>query len=361
MEIEAYLLSNLRAFGLPDMKTYGYNSQYNILIMELLGQSLENLFQKQKKRFSLKTACMLGIQMIDRVEYIHSRKILHRDMKPDNFVMGRGDKSHIVYLIDFGLSKKYWSSRLNKHIPYSTNKKLTGTARYASINALSGCEQGRRDDLESIGYIIMYFIRGSLPWQGLKINNKEDRYKKICDKKKSTSARELCAGYPKEFQDFVSYTRKLKFQEVPDYEYLKNLLRAVIKNEGEVIDFKYDWCHSKPHIKANDIIYTNNYGIIYDGEDIWLNRKYCLGEIPEPINNNIISISSNGNMTNLVYIKKNHMAEESMPKPIKDDNTHDDEININFTHQQNVTELNSLAPQFSSSNILNNHNYNKDI
>ena len=166
------------------MKTYGYNSQYNILIMELLGQSLENLFQKQKKQFSLKTACMLGIQMIDRIEYIHSRKILHRDMKPDNFVMGRNDKSHIVYLIDFGLSKKYWSSRQNKHIPYCTNKKLTGTARYASINALSGCEQGRRDDLESIGYIIMYFIRGSLPWQGLKINNKENRYKKICEKKK---------------------------------------------------------------------------------------------------------------------------------------------------------------------------------
>ena len=345
------------------MKTYGYNSQYNILIMELLGQSLENLFQKQKKQFSLKTACMLGIQMIDRIEYIHSRKILHRDMKPDNFVMGRNDKSHIVYLIDFGLSKKYWSSRQNKHIPYCTNKKLTGTARYASINALSGCEQGRRDDLESIGYIIMYFIRGSLPWQGLKINNNEDRYKKICNKKKNTSARELCAGFPKEFEDFVSYTRKLKFEEVPEYKYLKSLLINVIKKQGDVIDFKYDWCHSKPNIKPNDIIYTNDYGIVYDGEDIWLNRKYCNGVLSEQVNhnNNINSISSNGNMQNRVYIKKNHMAEESMPKALKDENTHEDEINITYTHQQNVNELNSLAPQFSSSNILNNNNYNKDI
>ena len=170
--------------------------------MELLGQSLENLFQAQNKSFSIKTACMLGIQMIDRIEYIHSRKIIHRDIKPDNFVMGRGLKSHIVYVLDFGLSKKYWSSSHKCHIPYCTGKKLTGTARYASINALSGYEQSRRDDLESIGYIIMYFIRGSLPWQGLKINKKDDRYKKICEKKRDTSAKDLCSGFPHEFETF---------------------------------------------------------------------------------------------------------------------------------------------------------------
>ena len=125
---------------------------------------------------------MLGIQMIDRIEYVHSRKIIHRDIKPDNFVIGRNDKSHIVYVLDFGLSKKYYSVSHKCHIPFIKGKKLTGTARYASINALSGFEQSRRDDLESIGYILMYFIRGSLPWQGLKINKKEDRYKKICEK-----------------------------------------------------------------------------------------------------------------------------------------------------------------------------------
>ena len=228
--------------------------------MELLGQSLENLFQAQNKSFSIKTACMLGIQMIDRIEYIHSRKIIHRDIKPDNFVMGRGLKSHIVYVLDFGLSKKYWSSSHKCHIPYCTGKKLTGTARYASINALSGYEQSRRDDLESIGYIIMYFIRGSLPWQGLKINKKDDRYKKICEKKRDTSAKDLCSGFPHEFETFVQYTRDLKFTELPNYDYLRDLLKTIIKKSDYKIEYNgsHEWLNNNSS-KNNEMEESENH------------------------------------------------------------------------------------------------------
>ena len=271
LETEAYILSHLKEFGLPEIKLFGCNNDYNILIMELLGLSLENLFQAQNKSFSIKTACMLGIQMIDRIEYVHSKKLIHRDIKPDNFVMGRGLKSHIVYVLDFGLSKKYWSSTHKCHIPFVSGKKLTGTARYASINALSGYEQSRRDDLEGIGYILMYFIRGSLPWQGLKINKKEDRYKKICEKKKLTSAKDLCSGFPSEFESFVSYTRNLEFTEVPDYNYLRNLLKNILKKSKFTVDFYYDWCTQKPNIKSDDIIYTHSYNIEYNGKNEWLN------------------------------------------------------------------------------------------
>ena len=240
--------------------------------MELLGQSLEDLFQAQNKSFSIKTACMLGIQMVDRLEYLHSRKIIHRDIKPDNFCMGRGLKSHIVYILDFGLAKKYWSSSHKCHIPFITGKKLTGTARYASINALGGGEQSRKDDLESVGYIIMYFIKGSLPWQGLKVNRKEDRYKKIWEKKRQTSSKELCNGFPKELENFIEYTRNLKFTEVPDYNYLRNLLKNVIKKSGFTIDYYYDWFAQKPNIKPDDPIYKNNYKIKYNDSDEWLNN-----------------------------------------------------------------------------------------
>ena len=152
-------------------------------------------------------------------------------------------------------------------------KKINRYSKLASIHALSGYEQSRRDDLESIGYIIMYFIRGSLPWQGLKINKKDDRYKKICEKKMDTSAKDLCSGFPHEFETFVQYTRDLKFTELPNYDYLRDLLKTIIKKSGFTIDFYYDWCTQKPNIESDDPIFTNDYKIEYNGSHEWLNNN----------------------------------------------------------------------------------------
>ena len=228
--------------------------------MELLGKSLEDVFQQQQKKFSIKTVCMIGIQMIDRLEFVHNKNIIHRDIKPDNFVLGLDNKSHIIYILDFGLSKKFRSSKTHQHIKFNVNKKLTGTARYASINALKGCEQSRRDDLEGIGYVLMYFLRGSLPWQGLHVHKGEDRYRKILAKKRSTSAEELCLGFPNEFVEYINYTRNLEFEADPDYKFLRGLLVSALEKQNSKYDFWYDWVTEQPNITDRVAIerYINN-------------------------------------------------------------------------------------------------------
>ncbi|CAI0385799.1 unnamed protein product [Linum tenue] len=227
--------------GIPHLKWFGVEADYNVMVIDLLGPSLEDLFNYCNRKFTLKTVLMLADQLINRVEYMHSRGFLHRDIKPDNFLMGLGRKANQVYVIDYGLAKKYRDLQTHKHIPYRENKNLTGTARYASVNTHLGIEQSRRDDLESLGYVLMYFIRGSLPWQGLKAGTKKQKYDKISEKKVSTSIESLCKSYPSEFVSYFHFCRALRFEDKPDYSYLKRLFRDLFIREGYQFDYVFDW------------------------------------------------------------------------------------------------------------------------
>ena len=172
-------------------------------------------------------------------------------MKPDNFLIGHGKKQNVVNVIDFGLAKRYRDPKTGEHIGYKDNKSLTGTARYASVNAHLGVEQSRRDDLESVGFIMVYFMKGSLPWQGLQGKNKNDKYDKIKDKKVVTTIESLTRGLPEEFNTYLQYCRNLKFEERPDYNYCRKILKDLMYKRGHDFDYQFDWVVKKAGAKVN--------------------------------------------------------------------------------------------------------------
>ncbi|XP_016989940.1 casein kinase I [Drosophila rhopaloa] len=238
-----YQLYNILSQGAGIPKVYRFHSarKYNVMVMELLGPSLEDLFIFCKHRFSLKTVLMLAEQMIERLEFLHSHNFLHRDIKPDNFVMGRGDTRHRLYLIDLGLAKQFSNVPDNKCVIRKSGSRLTGTARYASVNALRGGEQSRRDDLESLGYVLMYLLRGTLPWQGLKATSKIQKHEMIAEMKVSTRVEDLCRGYPDEFFHFIVYSRAIRFEEEPNYLHTRRSFLDLLHRLKFPNDKIYDW------------------------------------------------------------------------------------------------------------------------
>ncbi|KAI8073402.1 kinase-like domain-containing protein [Gilbertella persicaria] len=229
--------------GIPSAYYFGQEGLHSILVIDILGPSLEDLFDMCSRKFSIKTVAMLAKQMITRVQSIHERNLIYRDIKPDNFLIGRPNTKHAntIYLIDFGMAKLYRDPKTKQHIPYRERKSLSGTARYMSINTHLGREQSRRDDLESLGHVFMYFLRGFLPWQGLKAATNKQKYERIGERKQTTDIKDLCEGFPEEFGLYLQYARRLDFEETPNYEYLKDLFDKVLNALGETDDGVYDW------------------------------------------------------------------------------------------------------------------------
>ena len=245
LEQEGYNLFLLKGLGIPQLVSYGKIKNYDILIQELLGKSLNELFIENNFQFSMNDICLISIQLIDRVEWVHSKTLIHRDIKPENFLLG-SNNPNIIYLTGFGLCTKYCSSKSGKHIMPGFRGTFSGTIKYSSANAQRGNQLSRRDDLESLGYTILYFMKGGLPWMNLNQNiNEKEAYIKTYSMKKFMPVERLCKGAPSEMQDYFRYIRQLKFKEDPNYDYLRNLFVNLLKKNG--IENYQNYCFSWVH------------------------------------------------------------------------------------------------------------------
>lgn len=230
LETEAYNLYNFKGFGIPELIKFGKKNNNLILIESKKGRSLYDLFLENNKKFSLNEICLIGIQCIERLKFIHSKNYIHRNIKPENFVIGLEDP-HVIYLQNFYLCEKYKSSKTNQHAKFKYTKEIVGTERYGSINALRGLRQGRRDDLESLCYMLIYFFLGKLPWQGISADSETERHEKLLKEKKSFKI-ENYKQIPKDFCTLFKYVKNLKFEEEPKYSLMIKLLQN-IRNENQ--------------------------------------------------------------------------------------------------------------------------------
>eukprot|EP01059_Diplonema_ambulator_P031479 TRINITY_DN5781_c0_g1_i2.p1 TRINITY_DN5781_c0_g1~~TRINITY_DN5781_c0_g1_i2.p1 ORF type:complete len:366 (+),score=52.10 TRINITY_DN5781_c0_g1_i2:54-1100(+) len=237
---DASVLKRMRnAVGFAEIK---FNSP-GVVGMQLLGPSLESLKKMMAaKVLSLKTVLLIADQAIERLHALHLRSVIHRDVKPENLLFGTNDNRNTLYLVDFGISEKYYDSASAQHIPYREGRTVYGTPYFSSINADAGCEQSRRDDLESLGYTLVYLLKGTLPWVGLRSQGPlQTWHSRLIALKKSTSPQDLCTGLPPEFAKYLMYCRELRFTDAPQYQYLRGIFHRRYAKMGFAADGKYDW------------------------------------------------------------------------------------------------------------------------
>ena len=237
---ESYILINLKGPGIPSVISYGVSGKYNILVENLLGKSIKNIWLEKNKKFNLKDTCIFAIQAISLLEYVHSKNYLHRDIKPANFLVGNPDNSQI-YLIDFGNASKFRSSRTGKHIKKIKSSSVYGSLIFLSLNVFKGIIQTRKDDLESLGLVIIYLYKGLLPWSEIRSTNIYQSWDKVETIRNIVSNDYICRGMPQEMNIYMNYINNLKYDECPNYEYLRQLFLNILKNIGDANEQLFSW------------------------------------------------------------------------------------------------------------------------
>ncbi|CAD8170225.1 unnamed protein product [Paramecium pentaurelia] len=245
LEREVQVLERLNGIeGVPQLYWHGEQDDYNIIVMQILGKDLA-YYMKSKKKFSFKTAIQLGIQIVKVLERIHNKGVVHRDLKPENILFGIDDECSKIYVIDFGISKIFRDKNGKIH-PFRDNTSFIGTTRYASIAAHKGYELSRKDDIESLIYVLLYFMKGQLPWQNMQNVSDEERTVKVGELKMSIDPRELCKDVPIEFAIILEYLKQLEYQSEPNYNFVYQQFEKAASNLCIQLDYSFDWDQQQP-------------------------------------------------------------------------------------------------------------------
>lgn len=237
LRFEYKLIRKLQGCGVPEVVWFGETERGEALVTEKLGPSLLQLFQYCGGKFSMKTVLMLADQMISLLHLLHHHGFLHGAVHPSHFLIGTHETAHQLHLAGLGNCRRF--RRGEQHIPYTKGKAEVTDLRFASINAHLGIEQTRRDDLESLGYLLLWMLAGTLPWDSALCLHRACESVMNC--KTNTPTDRLCAHLPKEFSVYLNYCRALRFDMKPDYAYLRSLFRDLLQREHYTHDFIFDW------------------------------------------------------------------------------------------------------------------------
>ena len=328
---ECYILLNLKGPGIPSVISYGVFGKYNILVENLLGKSFKDIWLENNKKLNLKDTCIFAIQAISRLEYVHSKNYLHRDIKPANFLVGNPDNSQI-YLIDFGNARKFISSRTGKHIKYKKTKEVFGALIFLSKNVLNAIEQTRKDELESLGLVIIYLFIGSLPWSEFKFKSIYEGIIKINSIRKKISIDNLCQGMPKEMKIYMNYVNNLKYDECPNYEYLRQLFLNILNKIDEINDQHFSWVDKNKITSSKQALSKNK------------NRSI------KSLFNNLLKKNSNPN----VILCQNPNRELNNNEEMRKTYEYSDIDNLHIKKNISLTENSSI-----NNNLINSLNNNK--
>ena len=349
LENEAYSLFQFKEIGFPKIFSYGHSGNYGVLVEELLGKTLEEAFKENKnqpKFIRLKDMLLTGIQVIDRIKSIHQKNYLHLDIKPLNFLLGNPDNS-IIYIIDFGFAKKYRSSRTGRHSLLVKNKFFRGNLRFSSINTMKGIEPSRRDDLESLGYMLIYLYTQSLPWYNVNCTNCLELSKKIYEIKKLISIKMICEDTPKEMNEYLTYVKSLKFDEEPNYDYLKGLFEFRLLKLYNTKNINFSWINESLYRK-NLLISSLKKRKVSPFSRIFqkINKEKSINDKSYiTIDNSDIKLKTSSKINNYLTIE-----EKNRDNPINNSSSHKKNKSFLNNNVRNLNIKKKIDP-----NILNNN------